>query len=178
MSESQHETEEITGVEIDTGPTTTSSMAAIGAAIVAAFTSAPFALITLPLGIGAIGMIAWSLLRGGSRKLVSLGTASLFISILISGGFGAPLEFLLLSTIATVLAWDIGQNAIGLGEQMGRRAETRRNEITHAAASTFVAFAAGGLGYLIYFTSSGGHPVSALALVLLGVVLLVWAIRT
>lgn len=178
VSETTHDETDITRVDIDTAPTTTSATAAIIAAIVAAFTSAPFALIALPLGIGGIGMIAATLLRNGSRRLVSLGTASLFLSVVIAGGFGAPVEFLLLSTITTVLAWDFGQNAISLGEQMGRQTETQRNELIHASTSMIVGFVGGGLGYLIYLTSSGGHPVSALVLIVLGLVFLVWSIRT
>lgn len=178
MSHSTHDDAERQQVDIDNDPTTVSSAGAIIAALVAAFTSSPFALIALPLGLGGVGMIAGTLFRNGSRRLISLGTASLFISIVISGGFGAPVELLLVSTIATVLAWDLGQNAISLGEQMGRQTETQRNEVIHAAASAIVGAAGAGLGYLIYLTSAGGYPISALVLIVLGIIFLLWSIRT
>lgn len=169
---------EVTRVDIDDSPTKASTTAAIVAAVVGALTSAPFAVLALPLGIGGIGMIAFGLVRRPSRTLVSLGTACLFLSVIVASGFGTPVEFLLLSTIAIVLAWDFGQNAIGLGEQMGRHAQTKRNELIHAAASTIIVFVAAGLGYGMYLGASGGQPVSALAVLLLGLVFLMWAIRT
>lgn len=178
MSVNERNESELTGVEIDDTPTKASTTASLVAAVIGAATSAPFAVLALPLGIGGIGMIAFGLIRKKSRMYVSLGAACLFLSVMVASGFGTPVEFLLLSTIAIVLAWDFGQNAISLGEQMGRQSKTKRNEIIHGAASTIVVFAAAGIGYGMYLGASGGQPVSALATMLLGLVFLIWAIRT
>jgi hypothetical protein len=166
-----------TSVEIDNSPTKISSYGAIVAAFVAALTSAPFALLALPLGLGGVGIVAAGVFLRYNRTWVTLGAASLFLSVIISGGFGAPVEFLLVSTIGTMLAWDLGQNAISLGEQMGRHTNTRRNEVIHASFNTVVAMLAMGVGYGIYSVASGGQPVAALTMLLFGSIFLVWAIR-
>ena len=79
--------------------------------------------------------------------------------------------------IATVLAWDFGEQAISVGEQLGREADTTQLEITHAAGSTVVGVGAGALGYGIYLVSSGGQPVPTLVFLLLAAVVLTSALR-
>ncbi|WP_317175772.1 DUF7519 family protein [Halomontanus rarus] len=170
--------EELTVVDVDHAPTAVSSTAAIIAAVVAAITSAPFALLALPLGIGGAGIVAAGLRLGGKREWVTLGAGALFLSILVAGGFGTPVEFLLVSTISTLLAWDFGQNAISLGEQIGRHSRTKRNEVIHASASLVVALLSSAFGYLVYTNAGSGRPVASLTMLVLGVVLLIWAIRT
>lgn len=172
------EAEEFSGVDVDHSPTTVSTYAAIGAGVVAALTSAPFALLALPLGLGGIAILASGLLGEASRTRVTFGAAGLFLSVLVAGGFGTPVEFLLVSMIGTVLAWDYGQNAISLGEQIGRHSDTQRNEIVHASMSAIVATVAAGLGYAVFMVAGGGRPVSALLMLVAAVVFFAWALRT
>lgn len=169
---------EFDSVSIDTTPTSLSTQAAIAAAIVAALTSAPFALLALPLGLAGVATIAASLLVVGRRRWVTLGAGALFLAILVSGGFGTPVELLLVSTVATVLAWDFGQNAISLGRHVGRHSPTRRNELFHGAFTAVVSGLAAAVGYTAYLVSDAGRSIAALAFLLLGVVFLVWGIRT
>lgn len=164
-------------ITVDHSPTELSTYAAIGAAVIAALTSALFSVLALPLGIAGVIAIAAGLLVAERRIWVKLGTGSLFLCILVSGGFGTPVEFLLISTIATVLSWDLGSNAISLGEQMGRHSRTRRNEIIHGTFSTLVAMVATGIGYGFFTTASEGQSIAALSMFLAGVVCLIWAIR-
>lgn len=167
-----------TTVTVDHSPTRASSYAAIVASVLAALLSAPFALLALPVGIGGAGILAMGLLRGGNRTWVTMGAASLFLAILISGGFGTAPVILLLSTAATFLAWNLGLNAISLGEQIGRHSETRRNEIVHGAVVALVVMVAVMFSFTVYTAVSGGRPVAALSLLLFGAVFLAWAIRT
>jgi len=164
-------------VQIDHSPSKLSAIVATVAAAIAAATSAPFQVLTLPLGLSRIAAVAAGLWVTESRTWVSIGAASLILSILLSGSLGTPTELLLISMVATVVAWDVGQNAISLGEQMGRHSTTRRNEIIHGSASAVVSLAAGGLAYVIYLTASGGQPVAALSMMALGLVFMIWAIR-
>lgn len=168
----------LSAVEVDHSPTRVSSYVAIAAGIVAALLSAPFALLALPVGIGGVGILAMGLLRGGNRMWVTMGTAGLFLSVLIAGGFGTSPVFLLLSAAATLFAWNAGLNAIGLGEQIGRHSETRRNEIIHLSAAAIVAAVAVAFSFIVYTVAGGGRPVAALTLLLFGAVFLAWAIRT
>lgn len=165
-------------IAVDHSPTLLSTYGAIGAGVVAALTSALFSLLALPLGIAGVTAVGAGLLVTESRKWVTLGAGSLLLCILVAGGFGTPAEFLLVSTVATVLSWDLGHNAISLGEQLGRHTRTRRNEIIHGAFSTLVGMVAAIFGYGFYATAGSGQPIAALSMVLAGVVFLIWAIRT
>ncbi|WP_459190695.1 DUF7519 family protein [Halosimplex sp. J119] len=172
------EQEEFATVTVDHSPTRVSSIAAVGAAVIAGLTSAPFALYALPLGFGGIAVLASGLFMGSSRLRVTMGAAGLFLSVLIAGLFGTGPEILLVSAAATILAWNFGQNAISLGEQIGSSSRTRRNEIIHASAATIVAMVATGVGYGVYLIGSGGRPMAAVGMLSLALVFLIWAIRT
>lgn len=172
------EDEPLATVDIDHRPTKASSIAAVLAAVIASLTSAPFALLAAPLGFGGAVIIAAGLFTGdGNRAWVTIGAAGLFLSVLIAGTFGTPPELLLFSMAATILAWNFGQNAIGLGDQLGRHSKTRRNEIVHASVSVIVAIVVAGFGYVVFAAAAGGQPLAALGLMLLGAVILTWAIR-
>lgn len=93
------------------------------------------------------GMVGLALLLAGllpvrsgrERALLTLGTALLFVGVVTSGVVrGSTLPRLLVASIATVLAWDAGDNAISLGRQAGRQARTYRAELTHAGATVLV----------------------------------------
>ncbi|WP_115865423.1 DUF7519 family protein [Halorussus litoreus] len=162
--------------EIDRSPAMLSSALAITAAGLAAGTSA----LTSSLGLAGAGtgfvLVLAGVLRG-SRRAITLGSVALLVGALVGGlASGAP-YLLLPGVMATVLAWDLGEQAINVGEQLGREADTFQLEATHAAASTVVAVGAGGLGYGIYLFASGGQPVTALVFLLLAVVVLTSALR-
>lgn len=178
MSQEVSDPDELSVVEIDHSPTVASSGAAVAAGTIAALASAPFALLALPLGFGGIAILAAGLFVSESRTMVSIGTVGLFLSVIVAGGFGTPVEFLLIGMAGTLVAWDLGQHAIDLGEQIGRQSKTTRNEAIHASISVLVAVLAASIGYAVYYSAGGGRPVAALTAVLVGVVLLLWAIRT
>lgn len=163
--------------EIVRSPARLSASLSITAAAVAAGTSAIASTAGLPLGaLGFLLVLAGVLL--GSRRAVTLGAASLLVAVLV-GGLSTVAPYLLLpGMMATVLAWDLGEQAINVGEQLGREAETTQLEVTHAAGSTIVAVGAGGLGYGIYLFASGSQPVTALVFLLLAAVVLTSALRT
>lgn len=168
---------DLTTVSVDHSPTRLSTIAAMVAAVVAGLTSAPFALLALPLGLGGIAIIASGLFLEASRFRVTMGAAGLFLSVIVAGAYGIAPALLLVSAAATVLAWNFGLNAISLGEQIGREAETSRNEIVHAASATIVAMLSAGVAYVVYLTAGGGRPVAAVAMLSLALVFLIWAIR-
>jgi hypothetical protein len=163
--------------EIDRSPAVLSSALAITAAAIAAGTSALASSVGIALGAGGFLVVVAAVVRG-SRRAVTLGAVALLVAVLF-GGLQSDAPYLLLpGVMATVLAWDLGEQAINVGEQLGRAAETTQLEAAHAAGSTVVAVGAGGLGYGIYLVSSGGQPVTALVFLLLAVVVLTSALRT
>lgn len=93
-------------------------------------------------GLAGLGLLVGAMapLRGrGSRLLVKIGTGGLFLYVVFAGLFQeANLTLLLPAAAGTVLAWDGGDYAIGVGEQLGREARTWRLETTHLLASALV----------------------------------------
>lgn len=93
-------------------------------------------------GLAGLGLLVGAVapLRGrGSRLLVKVGTGGLFLCVVFAGLFReAELSLLLLAGAGTVLAWDGGDYAIGVGEQLGRQARTWRLETAHLLASALV----------------------------------------
>lgn len=125
-------------------------------------------------GAGLVALVAG--LRAGLRRLVSLGVLGLILGVLVAGAVGVPAELLLVSAAASAVAWDVADQAVSLGEQVGRGADTARAELVHAAGSALVATAAVAAAYLVFRAVAGG-PVVALALLLLGAILLASVLR-
>lgn len=162
-------------VSIDRSPTRVSGALAVIAGLVAVITLALSGRVSLP-GIVGLVLVAVGVYRG-SRRVLGVGVAVLFVGVLLAGMFATAPELLVIATAAVVLAWDIGENAITVGERFGRRAETTGAETVHAAVSTIVAVVAGTTGYLVYRSATGGQPTAALVALLFAVVALVVVLR-
>ncbi|WP_233274761.1 DUF7519 family protein [Haladaptatus cibarius] len=162
--------------EIDRSPARVSQLLAIIAASVALGASAFFGNVGLVGGSLGLVLVALGVVRG-SRRLVTTGSFALLAGVLSGGLAAAPPELMIPGTMATVLAWDSGEQAINVGEQLGREADTRTLEIMHAAASTVVAISAGGVGYGMYLLGSGGQPMTALVFLLIAALALTSALR-
>lgn len=164
-------------VSIDHSPATLSAGLSVGAGLLAVVLSAPFALAAIPFGLLGLGLLAGGLFVAEDRSWVSVGAAGVFASALIAGAYGLSAAFVLPAVTAAVLSWDVGQNAIDVGHHLGRDASTRRMEVFHAAMSTLVSALGVAVAFGLYLIAGGSKPASALVLVLVGVVLLVWALR-
>ena len=166
---------------IDRRPAKLSAIVALGAGALAAFTAALTASVgALFAGLGVVALAPALLI--GSRRLVHLGTVGLVVGILFAGatgsGRGGATELLLLvGTASSVVAWDVGQNAIGLGEQLGRETETSRAELAHLGASVVVGAVTAGTAYGFYQVAGSGQPVAVLVMLLVAVVALTSALR-
>jgi hypothetical protein len=124
--------------------------------------------------VGSIGLVilAVGLVRG-TTSTVTTGAFGLFIAAVISGTQSAPVLPILGSIVFAVVAWDTGGNAISIGEQLGRSANTLRIEIIHSVVSITVGVVIVGVGYAIYRVSAGGQPVAAGVFLLLGAILFI-----
>lgn len=114
----------------------------------------------------------------GSRLLVKAGSAGLFAAVVLAGLFqSAGLTLLLVAAVGSIVAWDAGEHAIGVGEQLGARASTWRCELPHIAATALV----GVLGALTIFAVRGvandSLSLPAFAMVFVAMVLLTVALR-
>lgn len=162
--------------EIDRSPSLLSAALAATAAAIAAATVAFASAAGLAVAAPGFVLVAAGVLRGW-RRAITLGAAALFLGVLVGGLSAASVPLLLPGAIASVLAYDFGEQAINVGEQLGRDSDATRLEAMHAAGSTLVAAGTGGLGYAIYLGATGGQPVTALVFLLLAAVVLTSALR-
>ncbi|MFB6136120.1 MAG: hypothetical protein ABEJ04_05125 [Halobacteriaceae archaeon] len=161
-------------VDVDHAPARLSSALSLLFGLVSAAASAALPTVSLPVGVLGIGALGAGLVAD-SRRLVTAGAGGLFAAALAGGAFGLPVELVLVGVAASVLAWDVGENAISVGHQLGRGSDTSRGELVHAAASTVVGALVTVVGYVLYRLATGGQPVVALVLLLSGAVFLLWA---
>lgn len=160
--------------EVAYGPARLSGGLAVGAGGVAvAAAGTPTA---APLGLAGVLLVGLGVLRG-ARAAVTWGALLAFAGVVLAGVGGAPPEALLVGTAAAVLAWDLGEQAVNVGEQLGRTASTRTGELVHAANSTLVAVAGVAVGYGLFLVAAGGQPVSALVVLLAAALALAAALR-
>lgn len=116
--------------------------------------------------------------RTGSRRVLGIGSITLCVGVVVAGGLtGAGAGPLLVGGIAAALSWDLGEHAIGLGEQLGSGTDVTRNLATHAAGSLAVGAVAGAVTFGVYSAAAGGQPVVALVFLLVGAIALVSAVR-
>lgn len=97
----------------------------------------------------------------GSRRLHTTGSALAFGGVLYAGASGAPLVLVLAGAAAALVAWDAGEQAIGLAHQVGADAEGRRSILVHVGATTAAATAIAILAAAVYLLASAGQPGAA-----------------
>lgn len=152
------------------------------AAIGVGWLRAPAATAQVELLPGMVGLVLLAAgvvrVRGGwARYLVMSGTGLLLIGVLLSGVVhGASRPFLLAGAAATVVAWDVGEQGINLGEQVGSRASTWSAELVHAGASALVGAIGIGLAFGVYAVGFERVPLVGLLLLLAGAVTLTVAL--
>lgn len=161
---------------IDRGPAQLSSVVAGCIGIisfgVSAFYSWP------ALGIGAVGLVLVFVgLVRGLYSTVTIGAFGLFVAAILAGIQSTAAGPVLVSVTAAVLAWDIGSNAISIGAQLGREADTRRLETVHVLASTGVGVITSSIGYGLYLTGTSDQPITALFFLLIAAFLLLESLR-
>lgn len=163
----------------DPEPIRRSPPLSIGIAAVAA-TVAALLVVSVPTaaGFGALGTILMiGGLLSGSRLLVDLSGSVLALTVIVGGSLGVGPASISVAALAAVVAFDVGDHAHDLGQQVGRDTRTRRNELTHAGGSLFVGGIAGTIAYAVFFAMAGGQPTTALAFLLCGAIALVVALR-
>lgn len=162
--------------ELTRRPTRAASGIAVAALGAAALASAPYSRYVIWTGVPAVALLAIGL-AVGSRRSVTLGCATLLVGVLAAGVEGLPALPTLASVTATVVAWDAGHQAVGVGEQLGREPRTLRAELPHVGATAAVGAAIALGSYAAFLAAPGGLPVSAVVLALLGAVSLLAALR-
>lgn len=161
---------------VDRTPPTLSVGVAMIAGVVAAGVPGLFAGEGLATGTVGVLLLGVGVVRS-ARRLVTLGAGAMLLGAILAGYAWVPPWAVLVSVAATVVAWDVAENAIGLGEQVGRQAETTRAELAHAGGSTAVAVATAVGAYGVFRVVSGGQPATALVLTVAALVVLTAVLR-
>jgi hypothetical protein len=165
-------------VEVDHAPSRISGVLAVMAGVIALVSVSLTTVLALLFGLLGVVGIAGGIFGLESRTGVVVGSSVLFVGVLVAGVSGAPAPILLAATIATVVALDLGQNAVSVGRQMTTAAFTRKGEFVHAVGTVVVSVVVAAIAYGVFTVSPSGQPVSALVLLLLATVFLVWSFRT
>lgn len=130
---------------------------------------------------GAVALVGVSLLASAlvvvSTRLSVLAGGAFVLALVVAGIMGGSAAPLVGGTILSVAAWDVADHGIGLGRQVGREAETARNELVHAVGSLAVGSVSGAVAFGVYFGAAGGQPATALVFLLVGGVALLLTLR-
>lgn len=141
-------------------------------AIVAVTATIPVLLGMAGSAVGAVVLVAG--VRFGSRRLVTVGALGLFGGVLFAAVREVAVLQVTVGAAATVIAWDAGTNAIGVGRQLGSRAQTRDVLVAHTVGTTLVALLVGVGTIVVFRVTRGGEPTTAMALLVVAALLFVW----
>ncbi len=159
----------------DHGPTTLSSRLALAAAALAVLTTLTNTTGAALAAAGAVGVGAGVTLP--SRKVADGGALALAGGVALAAVSHDAVAIPLFGAVATVLAWDLAEQAIGVGEQLGRAADTRRLEAVHAGTTAAIGLVAAGVGFALYRVAFRGISFAALALLLVAALFLMLSVR-
>lgn len=170
--------EPLTAVEVGHGPARVSAVGATVAALVAALANLPASVIGFGVSLFGFVGLAIGLFVLPSRRLSGLGTGIVFLGVVLTGVFGPDPVLVVTGVLASILAFDLSQNAFGVGEQLSKATETWRGESVHAAGSLAAGAVSAALAFGIYLVLAGGQlEPFGLVLLFAGAVALVYAIR-
>ncbi|MFP9059967.1 hypothetical protein ACLI4R_05480 [Natrialbaceae archaeon A-chndr2] len=128
-------------------------------------------------GLVGLGLLALGLHRG-VRLGVDLGGGILFISVVLGGLQGLSPEASVIGAVGTLLAWDLANSAVELGEQLGRETVTGRLEAAHIVTSLAVGLLSATVGYGVFVFSGAGYSLGVVVLLILAVVFLIAGLRS
>lgn len=119
------------------------------------------------VGLFILGLGIGPLLSGWERRFVTAGTAGVLAAVVTSGVVhGADSTTLLVAGGLSVVAWDFGEQAINVSEQVGNEARTWPVELTHGTVGLVV----GGLGVALAMVVSAPNvtdvPLAGLSVLL------------
>lgn len=166
-------------VTIENEPPRLTQLLSVGGILLGVLLTVPFAFLAIPFGLAGFALFAASLFRVYSRGWLTFGTGLVLTGVLITGAYGAvQAELMLVAVGATVLAWDLGQQGISIGEQLGRNTKSNRLQLVHSAISAFVIGFISFVAYFVYLFMGDGRPAPAVALIVAGIVLFAWLYRS
>ncbi|WP_158056000.1 DUF7519 family protein [Halorussus halophilus] len=144
------------------------ALGAVGYSVVAPPTFAQ-KIVLLPgvLGVAFVAVSFVPLRTGWERRVLAVGIGWLLASVMMAAVMNEATKMGMLGGMAAaILSWDAGKQAISLGEQVGREAETKMVSVVHSLASSVVAALAVGASIWLYDLNVTGVSLAGLALLL------------
>mgnify|MGYP000427529639 CR=1 FL=1 len=166
----------VTGYELVRRPSRRSVATAGAAGSFAVAASVPGG--PTPTLIALAGVVA--LLAGvwaGRHRIVDGGALIAFGGVVVAALSGAGAMPVVFGSVAAVVAWDSGTNAVTLSDQVGGGADTARVEMLHALFSAAVGVVGGGLAFVLFRFGPTRQPVTTLFVLLLAAAVLVVALN-
>lgn len=168
-----------TPIDVNHAPPRLAQGIAISAILSGALLTTPFATLAIPFGMAGVVIVMAAILVRQSRGWLSVGAALVLFGALVTGAYGAVSpELMLVGVGATLLAWDVGQHGLVIGEQLGRRPRSTRNLVVHVTSSAVVIGLISAIAYLGYLLAGSGRQASAVAVVILGIIIMAWVFRS
>ena len=166
----------IPAVEVDDSPAPVSAALALVAAAIGAVMATAAVPLAGVAGVLGLVFVAVGVVRGRVAS-VTLGSVGLLVGAILAGMGGSGIVPILGIVLTAALAWDLGEQAINVGEHVGRESQTARGELVHAGLSLAVGLVAAGGAAAIYVAAAGGLPTVALVVLVVAAVLLTAALR-
>lgn len=130
-------------------------------------------LVGLTLLVGGLAPVR----RGWERWFVTGGTAGVLTAVVTSGVVrGTSTMPMLLAGILTVLAWDLGEQAVNLSNHVGTEARTHRVELVHGGATFAVGVVAVAIALFVLNMQVTGLPLAGLGLLVGAAIVLTTAL--
>lgn len=131
----------------------------------------------LATGLGVLGVVAVAAAYPvESPGLATVGGASLFATVLVSGAFGLGTPSVVVSGVAAFLSWTFGRTAAGLRHDLGD-APAGQLELTHVAGTTALAVTGAIVTFVPYLLGQSEIPPLGLVAFVVGGVLLAMSLR-
>ncbi|MBV0924950.1 hypothetical protein KTS45_12155 [Halomicroarcula limicola] len=129
------------------------------------------------VGVVLVGLGVRPVRQRFARRFLSAGLAALVVAVALSGIFerAGPLA-LLAAVAAAIVAWDVGEHGVSLGEQLRTDADTRSVELVHAGVSTAYGAALVVATLLLFENGATGLPLATLVALLVGAIALMAAL--
>lgn len=164
-------------MELTRKPTRRNTVASLTAAVVALVAIGSGSPAGGLFGLIGLGLLALGLHRG-ARLAVDFGGGVLFIGVILGGLQGLSPEATVIGAVGTLLAWDLANSAVELGEQLGRETSTDRLEAVHIITSLAVGLLSATIGYGVFVYSGAGYSLGVVVLLILAVVFLIAGLRS
>lgn len=167
--------ERVDTAEFAAGVPTLSRAVTATAALVAAAALSP---VPVAAAVGFLGaLVVVAAVQRASRRLLDAGVGALVAGGLAAGALGAGPEPLLVAVAATLVAYDAGETGLSVGEQLGRRARSRRLVAARAATTVGLTAVPTAVAYGAFRLSTGAPSTAAVTLLVVGALLVAVALR-